>query len=214
MPADGQVSPSLNYSWSSPSSGSWRRCCYRPWGERARPPSGPVDECLPIGIVFSWESTGYVHDPSGGAITNYFQDVIGPQIANIPNHITQVFKCPNAQNIQGGWLLIPGACDYRYNCFWSTHDGNPTGNPQVWSGSPPGRRLSNVAKPSSAVLLADQVFPNWQPGYFPHAGINCGYVDGHAEWVSMQIYCAQVTCCPGGNCGDSLYAPFWSTGWQ
>src|SRR5437879_7266795 len=53
------------------------------------------DEHLPIGITFSWESPGlYVKNVDGSAITNYFQDVIGPQIANIPNRITHVFKCP------------------------------------------------------------------------------------------------------------------------
>jgi len=172
------------------------------------------DEQLPVGIVFSWESPEYVKNVNGTTITNYFQDIIGPQIANIPNHITQVFKCPNAQNFQNGWLLLPTACDYRYNCYWASH--NATTNPPapVWTGSAPGRRLSNVAVPSTAILLTDQIFPNWQPGWFPHAGINCGYVDGHAEWVSMQTYCSQLPggCSPSAN--DNLYAPFWGTGWQ
>jgi prepilin-type N-terminal cleavage/methylation domain-containing protein len=174
--------------------------------------AGDNDECLPFALVFTWE-TSYINislstgDP-------YFQDVIGPQIANIPNHITQVFKCPNAQNFQGGWLLAPTACDYRYNCYWASHDATTNPPTPVWTGSAPGRRLSNVAVPSAAVLLADQVFPNWDPSWFPHAGINCGYVDGHAEWVSMQTYCSQVPggCTPSAN--DSLYAPFWGTGWQ
>jgi prepilin-type N-terminal cleavage/methylation domain-containing protein len=172
------------------------------------------DEQLPIGIVFSWESPAYVKNVDNSAITNYFQDVIGPQIANIPNHLTEVFKCPNAQNFQGGWLVVPGACDYRYNCYWSSHDATTNPPTPVWTGSSPGRRLSNVARPSSAVLVTDQVFPNWQPGWFPHAGINCGYVDGHADWVSMQTYCSQLPggCSPSAN--DSLYAPFWGTGWQ
>src|SRR5258708_34707072 len=62
------------------------------------------DEQLSIGITFSWESPLYVKNIDGSPVTTYFQDVIGPQISNIPNHITQVFKCPNAQNFQGGWL--------------------------------------------------------------------------------------------------------------
>ena len=82
--------------------------------------------------------------------------------------------------------------------------------PGLTTGTPPGRRLSNVANPSAAVLLADVVFPNWPAGIFPHDGINCGYVDGHAEWVGTPNYFAQVT--PGG--GDNIYAKFWTTGWH
>jgi len=163
------------------------------------------DEHLPIGVVLSYESPQYVHDIGGGTITNYLQDVIGPQIANIPGHITHVFKCPNAQNIQGGWLLAADACDYRYNCYESCHDPNAYNVPA--SGTPPGRRLSNVANPSAAILLTDMVFPDWQPSWLPHDGINCGYVDGHAEWVPGQTYFAKITA------GD-LYSAFWTTGWH
>jgi len=161
------------------------------------------DEHLPIGITFSWEDNLYVKNT-----TNYFQDVIGPQIANIPNHITHVFKCPGAKHFQGDWLFADNACDYRYNSYETCHDPNQFNNPSV--GSPPGRRLSNVANPSAALLLCDQVFPNWDPAWFPHDGLNCGYVDGHAEWVARQVYFSQVT--PGG--GDNMYAKFWTTGWH
>jgi len=171
------------------------------------------DEHLPIGITFSWESPNpYVKNTDGSAITNYFQDVIGPQIANIPGHITHVFKCPGAQHFQGDWLFEPNACNYRYNCYESCHDPNAFNNPST--GTPPGRRLSNVANPSASILLCDQVFPDWQPGYFPHDGLNCGYVDGHVEWVPRQTYCSLV---PGGcnsSAKDNLYAKFWTTGWH
>ncbi len=167
------------------------------------------DEQLPIGIVLSYESPQYVHEPSGGLVTNYIQDVIGPQIANMPNHITQVFKCPNAQILPavygGDFLLQPNACDYQYNSYESCHDPDEFNSPS--SGTPPGRRLSVVANPSTATLLADMVFPNWQPGFFPHAGINCGYVDGHAEWVSSGTYFANIT-------GSNLWSPFWTIGWH
>jgi prepilin-type N-terminal cleavage/methylation domain-containing protein/prepilin-type processing-associated H-X9-DG protein len=169
------------------------------------------DECLPIGVTFDWEVNLYVKNVTGGTI-DFFQDVIGPQIANIPGHLTHVFQCPNAQNFQNGWLLTNNACDYRYNSYESCHDPNQFNSPAV--GTPPGRRLSNVASPSTAILLADQVFPNWQPSWFPHEGINCGYVDGHAEWVSRETYCSQV---PGGctaSAKDNLYAKFWVTGWH
>src|SRR5579871_4140984 len=79
------------------------------------------DEHLPFAVVFQWEAQGggYINDT---ATDPFLQDIIAPDIANIPNHITQVFKCPNAQNFQGGWLLATNACDYRYNCFWAAHD--------------------------------------------------------------------------------------------
>jgi prepilin-type N-terminal cleavage/methylation domain-containing protein/prepilin-type processing-associated H-X9-DG protein len=169
------------------------------------------DERLPIGVTYNWEVGLYVKDPTGGTI-NFYQDVIGPQIANIPNHITHVFKCPAARTLPSLYgsdlLTLTNATDYRYNSYESCHDPGPFNSPAT--GTPPGRRLSNVANPSAAVLLADVVFPNWPAGIFPHDGINCGYVDGHAEWVSTQNYFAKVT--PGGN--DNLLAKFWTTGWH
>jgi prepilin-type N-terminal cleavage/methylation domain-containing protein/prepilin-type processing-associated H-X9-DG protein len=170
------------------------------------------DEQLPIAVVYNWESPTYVVNADRSQVTNFFQDVIGPDIANIPGHITQVFKCPAAKilpDLYGSDLLTASnACDYRYNCYESCHDPNQYNSPPT--GSAPGRRLSNVANPSLSVLLADVVFPNWPAGIFPHDGINCGYVDGHAEWISSQIYFSQVN--PGGS--DNLLAKFWTTGWH
>jgi prepilin-type N-terminal cleavage/methylation domain-containing protein/prepilin-type processing-associated H-X9-DG protein len=163
------------------------------------------DEELPVGIVLAYESPEFCKNADGTTITNYFQDVIGSQIANVPGRITHVFQCPNAQNIQGGWLLATNACDYRYNCYEACHDPNAYNSPSV--GSAPGRRLSAVANPSTATLLTDMVFPNWQANWLPHDGLNCGYVDGHAQWVPSEVYFATITA------GD-LYAPFWTTGWH
>jgi len=175
------------------------------------------DEQLPIGITYQSESPKYVKNSDGSQVTNFYQDVIGPQIANIPNHITQVFKCPSARTVPAVYggpahvsdlLTAIYATDFRYNCYESCHDPGPFNTPAA--GHAPGRRLSNVANPSAAVLLADVVFPNWPASIFPHDGINCGYVDGHAEWVSTPNYFAQVT--PGGP--DNMYAKFWTTGWH
>jgi prepilin-type N-terminal cleavage/methylation domain-containing protein/prepilin-type processing-associated H-X9-DG protein len=173
--------------------------------------AGDNDEELPVAVVYSWESPTWCKNADGSQLTNFIQDVIGPQIANIPGHITQVFKCPAAKDIgtYGGDLLTASyACDYRYNCYESCHDPNAYKVPSV--GSAPGRRLSNVANPSLAILWADVVFPNWPSSIFPHDGINCGYVDGHAEWVSSTVYFSQVT--PGGN--DNMLATFWTIGWH
>lgn len=174
--------------------------------------AGDNDEQLPIGVTYGWESPQYVKNADSSPVTNFYQDVIAPQIANIQNHITQVFKCPAAKTLPALYgsdlLTLSNATDYRYNSYESCHNPNQFNSPA--SGSPPGRRLSNVANPSAAVLLADVVFPNWPANIFPHDGINCGYVDGHAEWVSTPNYFAQVT--PGGS--DNMYAKFWTTGWH
>jgi prepilin-type N-terminal cleavage/methylation domain-containing protein/prepilin-type processing-associated H-X9-DG protein len=169
------------------------------------------EDQLPIGIVFGWETTMYVKNVDGSPITVYFQDVIGPEIANIPGHLQQVFKCPGAQRLPAGsyggsFLLTNNVCDYRYNSYESCHD------PKAYSGTPPGRKLGNVPNPSAAVLLADVVFPNWQASFFPHLlGMNCGYVDGHVEWISSQTYFSQVN---AGSYYDSLYVKLWTTGWH
>lgn len=174
--------------------------------------AGDNDEQLPIGITYNWESPQYVKNADGSLVTNFYQDVIAPQIANIQGTIQQVFKCPAARTLPGAYgsdlLTLTNATDYRYNSYESCHNPNQYNSPAV--GTPPGRRLSNVANPSAAVLLADVVFPNWPASIFPHDGINCGYVDGHAEWVSTPNYFAQVTV--GGN--DNMYAKFWTTGWH
>lgn len=176
--------------------------------------AGDNDEQLPIGITYSWESQSshYVKNADGSVVTNFYQDVIRLQIANIQGNIQQVFKCPSAKILPALYgsdlLTLSNATDYRYNCYESCHDPGPFNTPAT--GTPPGRRLSNVANPSAAVLLADVVFPNWPAAIFPHDGINCGYVDGHAEWVPSQVYFSQVT--PGG--GDNIYAKFWTTGWH
>lgn len=174
--------------------------------------AGDNDEQLPIGITYQWESPLYVKNADNSQVTNFYQDVIAPQIANIVGTIQQVFKCPAARTLPSLYgsdlLTLTNATDYRYNSYESCHDPGPFNTPAT--GHAPGRRLSNVANPSAAVLLADVVFPNWPAGIFPHDGINCGYVDGHAEWVGTPNYFAQVT--PGGN--DNIYAKFWTTGWH
>ena len=162
--------------------------------------AGDNDEQLPFGVTFPGDVGTYVPAAAGYP---FFQDIIGPQIANMPYHLTQVFKCPNAQNFQNGWLLATNACDYRYNCFWASHDARFG----LTQGTPPGRRLSNVRNSSAAVLLSDMAWSDWQPSYFPHDGINCGYVDGHAEWTARAVFYAQ-------NTGGDLYSPFYKNGWQ
>ena len=163
------------------------------------------DDQLPVAPVFDWEvgSTSYLKTYS--PIT-FFQDVIKDQIANIPGHITKIFKCPAANgDFQSGWLLRPDTCTYQYNCFWAAHDAK---GPPFFPATAPGRRLGNVARPSDAILVADIAFHDWQPGYFPHQGINIGYVDGHASWMASGLYLSKVTL------PNELFRSPYSDGWQ
>jgi len=171
------------------------------------------DDCLPFAITYDWEEGKYVSGV-GSNPDRFWQDVIRAQLANIPNAITRVFKCPA---VRPAWMIANrGENDYRYNCYRAAHDPKVNNVPGV--GTAPGRRLSNVANPSAAILLADVVVNNWQPALFPHDGINAGYVDGHAEWVPMATYLtltAPTETAPiGPATGDSqLYRNFWRNGW-
>jgi prepilin-type N-terminal cleavage/methylation domain-containing protein/prepilin-type processing-associated H-X9-DG protein len=163
------------------------------------------DGQLPVAPVFDWEVGPSWYLSSYSPIT-YFQDVIKDQIANVPGHITKVFKCPGAKkDFQGGWLLRPETCAYQYNCFWSAHDAK---GPPFVPATAPGRRLSNVARPSDAILVADMAFFNWQPSWLPHEGINIGYVDGHAGWMSSGIFFSKV------KFDKQLFRSPYSDGWQ
>ena len=164
--------------------------------------AGDNDDQLPVAPVLSYEAGYYI--PS--SCTTYFQDVIKDEISNIPGHITKVFKCPGAKNIQGGWLLLPDACDYQYNCYWAAHDSK--GPPFFLPATLPGRRMGSVNKASDAILVADIAFHDWQPSWLPHDGINCGYVDGHGGWMSSDMYFSKVK-----TGGELLRSPY-SDGWQ
>jgi prepilin-type N-terminal cleavage/methylation domain-containing protein len=163
------------------------------------------DEQLPFGLTPDQDTTYISFSDS---ITNhYVQNIIASQIANIVGNIQQVFKCTNPQNPNGnGWLTAPGACQYRYNCYSSSHDPNQYNVPA--KGTAPGRRLSAVANSAAAILWADMAWSTWPPGWLPHDGINCGYVDGHCEWVSSQTFFAADP-----NHKD-MYSAFWTTGWH
>jgi prepilin-type N-terminal cleavage/methylation domain-containing protein/prepilin-type processing-associated H-X9-DG protein len=159
------------------------------------------DEQLPFGVTPSAD-LAYIKD---SAADPYVQDIIAPQIANIVGDIQQVFKCTNPQNPNGtGWLTLPTACQYRYNCYSSSHDAKYGVN----QGTAPGRRLSAVVNSTTAILWTDMAWATWQPSWLPHDGINCGYVDGHAEWISSQTFFA------ADPHQQDMYGPFWTTGWE
>jgi len=165
------------------------------------------DDCLPFGATFTGDVGYFIADT---AADPFIQDIIGPQIANLPNHIQQEFKCPNVQIIPNTsdpyWLMHTNSCDYRYNCYWAAHD---TKYGALKAGTSPGRRLGNVINPSTAILISDMAWPNWQPGWLPHDGLNCGYVDGHAEWISSAVFFKLDT-----DVGQDLLTPFYATGWR
>jgi hypothetical protein len=61
------------------------------------------------------------------------------------------------------------------------------------------------------VLVWDACFPDWEDAWFPHKGINVGYVDNHAEYVPLAKYSAGVT---RGSGDDLKYAKFFYNGWR
>jgi prepilin-type N-terminal cleavage/methylation domain-containing protein/prepilin-type processing-associated H-X9-DG protein len=163
------------------------------------------DEHLPFAIVVpNGADLSFVSGASSSG--PFLQDVIGSQIANMSNHLTEVFKCPNAQIIPNAgdpnWLRETNACDYRYNCYWACHDTRYG----VSEGTYPGRRLSAVVNPGAAVIVSDMAWSTWQPGWLPHDGVNCGYVDGHADWITSSIFFSLSN-------GADLADPFYNTGW-
>jgi len=168
--------------------------------------AGDNDECLPFGVTTP-PTTDLVKYITDSAADPYIQDIIAPQIANIVGNIQQVFKCTNPQNPNGtGWLTAPAACQYRYNCYSASHDPNQYNVPA--KGTAPGRRLSAVANSSAAILWTDMAWSTWTPSWLPHDGVNCGYVDGHAEWVSSQTFFAADPAL------KDMYSLFWTTGWH
>ena len=165
--------------------------------------AGDNDDQLPVAPIFSWEVGTYLKNYS--PIT-YFQDVIKDQISNIPGHITKVFKCPGAKpDFQGGWLLAPGSCTYQYNCFWAAHDAK---GPPFFPATLPGRRIGAVVRTTDAILVADMAYHDWQPSWLPHDGINCGYVDGHAGFISSDAYFSKV------KLASELFRSPYSDGWK
>jgi len=161
------------------------------------------DEQLPYGLTPDADSY-YINvnlsDPYA-----YVQNIIAPQIANVVGNIQQVFKCTNPQNPNGtGWLTQTNACQYRYNCYSASHDARYG----IRQGTAPGRRLSAVVSPSTAIMWTDMAWSTWQPNWLPHDGINCGYVDGHTEWISSKVFFAADP-----NHQD-MFGPFWTTGWE
>jgi prepilin-type processing-associated H-X9-DG protein len=163
------------------------------------------DEHLPFAITYAWEAGTYV-DYSGGA-TNFLQDILIPYAMGKIDNIGKCFKCPSVKNFQGGWMLDPKATHYRYNAYWACATANGTSTPRP----PPGRRISAVKQSSEAVLIWDACFPDWDPKWFPHDGINVGYVDGHVAYVPLTMYMAGVK--PPGS-ETLINAKFFYTGWK
>jgi len=163
------------------------------------------DEHLPFAITYQWEDGTYVN--SGGASDIFLQDLLIPYTMGQVNNIGKNFKCSSVKNFQGGWMLDPKATHYRYNAYWACATANGTSTPRP----PPGRRLSAVLRSSDAVLVWDACFPNWDQSWFPHSGINVGYVDGHAAYVPLAVYLKGVT--PGGG-DDLIHAKFFYNGWR
>jgi len=167
--------------------------------------AGDNDERLPFAITLSWEK--------GSAVTYsgpdpWLQDLLIPYSMSLKFNLGQAFRCPNVQNANGtGWLTLPTQSSYRYNCYWTAD--NATGAVTPMQG--PGRRLSSVRNTSAAALIWDMGWADWNPGWYPHSGLNVGYVDGHVEFVNSATFVANVPPPPA----DYIVAgKFCNTGWN
>jgi prepilin-type N-terminal cleavage/methylation domain-containing protein/prepilin-type processing-associated H-X9-DG protein len=163
--------------------------------------AGDNDDRLPFAVSFSWENGTFV---TYSGADPYLQDLLVPYSMGLKGNIGKVFRCPDAKNFQGGWLLIPGATSYRYNCYWTCQSAGKTLKPP-----PPGRRISTVPNPTKAVLVWDMSWPDWQPDWFPHDGVNAGYVDGHVDYIKRDTYLSKMV-----PSGDLVMSKFTYEGWK
>jgi prepilin-type processing-associated H-X9-DG protein len=159
------------------------------------------DEHLPYAITYNWETGQYVSEGGG---TNFLQDIIIPYAMGRVNNIGKCFKCPSAKRAAGIVITQAHTTHYRYNSYWACASAG------VKKPCPPlGRRLSNVKNSTKAALVWDVSFLDWTPAMFPHDGVNCGYVDGHVEYITRDIYMKNHV----AN-GDLVFSKFSYDGWR
>ncbi|HUI08026.1 MAG TPA: prepilin-type N-terminal cleavage/methylation domain-containing protein [Verrucomicrobiae bacterium] len=159
------------------------------------------DDRLPYALTDGADKSQYLFYSGADP---WLQDLLIPYSVSLKFNIGKVFHCPSVQNANdNGWLLQPDQASYRYNCYWAAAEAD--GNlPKV---RPPGRRITAVSKPCNAVLIYDMAWQDWKPSWFPHDGINVGYVDGHVEFVTREHYVATATT-------DLKTSKFDSDGWK
>jgi prepilin-type N-terminal cleavage/methylation domain-containing protein/prepilin-type processing-associated H-X9-DG protein len=159
------------------------------------------DDRLPYALTDGTDKSQYLFYTGADP---WLQDLLIPYSVSLKFNLGQVFRCPNVQNANGsGWLLQTGQSSYRYNCYWAAAEADGS-LPKV---RPPGRRITALSNPSAAVLIYDMAWPDWQVSWYPHSGINVGYVDGHVEFVTMDKYVATATT-------DLKTSQFDSDGWK
>ncbi len=159
------------------------------------------DDRLPYALTDGTDGSQYLFYSGANP---WLQDLLIPYSVSLKFDLGQVFRCPNVQNANGtGWLLQPDQSSYRYNCYWAAAEADGS-LPKV---RPPGRRITSVSNASGAVLIYDMAWPDWQASWYPHDGINAGYVDGHVEFVTSGKYVATATT-------DLKTSHFDSDGWK
>lgn len=162
--------------------------------------AGDNDDLLPYALTFQPDKTDYL---SYSGYDPWLQDVITNFVGGGKWQFAKIFRCPNVRDANGtGWLLLSTQVSYRYNCYWA---GN--GDGAVSTVPPPGRKLSSVPRAAHAVLLYDMAWPDWEDKWYPHNGINAGYVDGHVEFVGAARFVATAS-------GDMRASTFNSDGWK
>ncbi len=161
--------------------------------------AGDNDDRLPYAFTYSGDKSYLSYqgpDP-------WLQDILIPYSMSLKFDLGKVFRCPSVQNANGtGWLTYSSQASYRYNCYWAA-GGDGVVSPAL----PPGRRLTSVVNPTIAVLIYDMAWPDWQPPWYPHEGINAGYLDGHVEFVGRDQFARAAT-------GDPKTSQFNYDGWK
>ena len=159
------------------------------------------DDRLPYALTDGTDGAQYLFYSGADP---WLQDLLIPYSVSLKFNIGKVFHCPTVQNANGtGWLLQPDQSSYRYNCYWTAAEADGS-LPKV---RPPGRRITSVSNPSGAVLIYDMAWQDWKASWYPHEGINAGYVDGHVEFVTREKYVATATT-------DLKTSTFDSDGWK
>ncbi|MFO7945480.1 MAG: DUF1559 domain-containing protein [Armatimonadota bacterium] len=155
------------------------------------------DETLPFAHLYTTGTPD--HNEFSGLSRNflYWMDLIKPYVKN-----KQFYNCPSTSN---QW------CSYGYNiqCGYYNNDGPGASHPERTGPMYRGVNMSEFNKPAEFVLMADStahssyyevwngIWTNPDNAYYDtmwpathNDGVNVGFVDGHAKWLTRNAFMA------------------------
>ena len=146
---------------------------------------------FPAGVTWSGDANDY------HCVSNlvWLQDLLTNYLSGSQGQMSPVFRCPSIPVNSNSWINYAPQASYRYNIC---NAGQTT--------------LSTVKDPTSAVLLYDLCWTDWQPSQFLHGTINLGFVDGHCG----SLLPSQLTPVNGSinGFGDATDPSFTTNGWK